>query len=213
MSGVVGLCGWHLFNSYPGGPYRAFPRQTLVRFLHPCSSSSWDTGPVVCPRKPSSPASGPYSFPNLCMCSPVIFPVCCPILATTHHAPPTLSLCPVCSPPAGWWGEWTCRTGSAGVGLGVGLPRGGVAPAGTPASPAEPGWPRPASSLTWHQLSGLQPCTSEQSWGGGECAPSRARQCSSSCTVWPGAWQLWHSGFPAVLKPVAWGSALRGSLS
>lgn len=76
--------------------------------------------------------------------------------------------------------------------------RGSVGPARLPAALA---WPHPASSLTWHRLPGLQPCTSQSSPDMG--APSPHPPC---LVVHP------EPGRSQLTKPVAVGSALRASL-
>lgn len=106
-------------------------------------------GSVFCPREPRRPplvsptsASAPLSLFSLLLSNPA------------HPTPSTRS-------PAQDAPHWAAVDWRAWAGVGGALPRVGVAPSGT-SRPRGSAWPRPASSLTWHQLPGLQPCTSEQ---------------------------------------------------
>lgn len=152
--GVICSCAQHSLNTRGGAPGEA-PRQALVPFLHPHSRSFRGQGQ----RTPRPQAPGGKASPTSALLS---FSLCWPVLATAApHRPPSQDAPHRQAPPRGCSGGWARRPGPCRVGWGEGGlgGRGSVGPARLPAALA---WPHPASSLTWHRLPGLQPCTSEQ---------------------------------------------------
>lgn len=184
-----------IHSTSAGGAPGEAPRQALVRFLHPHSRSSCGHGQTT----PRPQAPGGKASPTSALLS---FSLCWPVLATAApHRPPSQDAPHRQAPPRGCSGGWARRPGPCRVGWGEGGlgGRGSVGPARLPAALA---WPHPASSLTWHRLPGLQPCTSQSSPDMG--APSPHPPC---LVVHP------EPGRSQLTKPVAVGSALRASLT